>query len=161
MNRARTLMLLLLVSPALSPALASPAPDIVAAQRDAAAPVAVSGAFSLVFNVNFALPVPAGATLLCRGRVAPGPFSLENWSAVPVQTAIGQGGITGPRATCRVEIPFSWKVLNARSGVALSYQIDVVYAAGALPMATLAQQDVGAPYPAPGATASVVFNVLF
>ena len=161
MNRARTVMLLLFVLPALSPALASPAPDIVAAQRDAAAPVAVSGAFSLVFNVNFALPVPAGATLLCRARIAPGPFSLENWPAVPVQTAIGQGGITGPKATCRVEMPFSWKVLHAQSGVALSYQIEVESAAGALPAAIRAEQQVGAAYPAPGSTASVVFNVLF
>lgn len=121
---------------------------------------AVSGAYSLTFNVRFASPVPTGATIQCKARIVPGlsAFDRLRGASAPVQTASGKAQASGSRATCTVEVPFSWMVGDSRNGVALAYEVDEV-SAGAAPVR--AQQEIGAPYPAAGARQNLVFNIAF
>ena len=91
-----------------------------------AAPIAVSGVYSVTFHLNLAprlcqpgsildLPGAHGAdsqeVLTC---------GIEQLGATPV--AAGQASVTGSTATCAAEIPFSWTVTSPPGGVALFYR---------------------------------------
>jgi len=157
MNCARIPMLPLLAF--LASATAWPA--LAADQSGGTVPAVVSGAYSVTFNVNVATALPAGATITCRAQIVPNQPPFENAARpmIPVRAASGVVGVIGSKATCAVEIPFSWTVNNARSGVALSYEIDAVGGYGSLPVQVRSQQGIGASYPALGTTANLVFNV--
>lgn len=160
MKRLRTLMLplaLLLVSAA---CWAAPV-DL----REGAGPAAVSGLYSVTFNVNLGATVPAGSSVTCKAKVTPNSSLFENLSrgTVPVKVAAGAAAIVGNRANCSVEIPFSWMVNDPRNGVALSYEIEAVSGSGALLTAVRASspQGIGVAYPPAGGAASVNINVAF
>ncbi len=140
-------------------------PASAADQREGAASAAVSGFYSLTFNVNLGSPVPAGVTVTCKAKIAPSAGFFENFGrgAVPVQTATGMAAVTGNQASCTVEIPFSWTVNDPRNGVALNYEIEAVTGSGSLPtmVRTSAQQTVGLPYPPAGGTGSLSFHIVF
>jgi hypothetical protein len=157
MNRARALMPALLVL--LTPAFAWPAPP--ADARGAESPLAVSGSYSVSFNVNLDAVAPAGTAILCRARIAPNLPSFQNLSQkmVPVESATGVATVSGNTANCSVQIPFSWAVSDPRSGVTLSYEIDAVSGAAARPTPVRARQAIGVAYPATGGTANLVVNV--
>ena len=127
----------------------------------------VSGVYLVTFNVNIASTLPAGATIVCKAQIVPsqggGGFLNHQLAAVPVETAAGLATVTGSTATCAVEIPFSWTVNGAQSGVSLSYEIDAVSSSGSAPLLvrSSAQQGIGEPFPAAGGSASVSFNVTF
>ncbi len=162
MNRARFTFLLGLLPWAVSAAWAGTAADI----SSATAPMAVSGVYSLSFNLaNIASTLPAGATITCKAKISPNPLSLGNQpaGAVPVETATATAPLAAQAANCAVEIPFSWTVNNAQSGVLVTYEIQAVAAAsGARPLVrTTPPRVVGAAYPPAGARANLSFNVTF
>ena len=136
-------------------ALAAPAPE------HRGAPTAVSGVYSLTFNLNIASTLPAGAAITCKAQIVP-VQSLEQ-AAAPMESATAIASVTGSTATCAVEIPFAWTLANPRQDVALSYEIDAFNAQGSLPVVvrTSVQQGIAEPLPASGATSSVSLNVTF
>jgi hypothetical protein len=121
----------------------------------------LSGAYSLTINVKFASPVPTGATIQCKARIAPGLTSFDNQrrSPLPVEKASGRITAHDSAATCLVEVPFSWVASNLSNGITLSYEVDAVTVSGTPPIH--AEQAGGAAYPAPGGTTSMVFNLAF
>lgn len=154
------------VSMLLCSALVAPSAALAAVPERPSTPLAVSGAYAVQFNVNIASTLPAGAVIVCKARIAPnlqGLPSLAQPDAAPVQTATGVGAVSGSAATCAVEIPFSWTVRNAQSGVALSYEIEAVGTNGWQPALLRATplQGVAAAYPSPGTTTSLNFDVTF
>ncbi len=159
MKRLRTLILPLAVLLASGVGWAAPAAD----QLDNAGPAAVSGNYTVSFNVSLGSTVPAGATITCRAKVAPNGtfFGSLGRGAVPVGTGVAR--VTGNTANCSVEIPFSWTVNDPRNGAALSYEIEAVNGSGPLPGAvrTLTQQNIGVAYPPGGGAARLSFNVAF
>ena len=163
MNRVRTLVPTLLM--VMISAWAQASPDLLPAsakvQPGAAAPTAVSGAYSLTINVKFASPVPTGATIQCKARIAPGltPFDNQHGSPLPVQKATGRIAAHDSSATCLVEVPFSWMVSDLSNGITLIYEVDAVTVSGSAPLH--AEQQIGAAYPSPGGTSSMVFNLAF
>jgi hypothetical protein len=164
MNRVRTLVPALLMVVISARAQASPEllPASVKAQSGVAASATpVSGAYSLTINVKFATPVPAGASIRCKARIAPGlaPFDNQHGSPLAVQKETGRVPAHDSAATCLVEVPFSWIVSDLSKGIALSYEVDAVTVPGAAPIHT--QQEIGTAYPAPGGTSSMVFNLAF
>ena len=127
----------------------------------------LSGAYSITFNLSFASTLPAGTTIICRARIAPNPANpgLGNslFAATPIGTGVGLAAVTGSKATCAAEIPFAWTVESARGGVVLSYEIDAVSNAGAVPLLlrSSARQGIGAALPASGQTASLSLGMTF
>jgi len=160
MNRIRISAFLLLASLASASGWSQSA-----AQHRGGAPTAVSGVYSITFNLSIASTLPANSTIVCKAQITPGIAGFGNYNAqaVPVESASGVASVSGPTATCSVEIPFAWTVETARGGAALSYEIDAINAAGSLPavVRTSAQQGVAESYPSPGGTSSVTVNVTF
>jgi hypothetical protein len=167
MNRVRTLVPTLFMVMISAGAQASPdllpgsAPASAKVQPVVAAPTAVSGAYSLTINVKFASPVPTGATIQCKARIAPGltPFDNQHGTPLPVEKATARIAAHDSSATCLVEVPFSWMVSNLSNGITLVYEVDAVTVSGSAPLH--AGQQIGAAYPSPGGTSSMVFNLAF
>ncbi len=157
MNRVRTRLPAFLVFLVSTAALAATAADV----RAPESPVPVSGAYNVIFNVNLNSMPPAGATILCKARIAPNLAPLQNFSQkiVPAQSATGLATIANSAANCSVQIPFSWAIGDASNGVALSYEIEAVSASGSLPVH--ARQSIGVAYPARGGTANLAIDVRF
>ena len=161
MSRFRIAVFLLLASLPLLAAASAPV-----AEHRGSGPAAVSGVYSVTFNLNIASELPANSTIVCKAQIAPAGAAFPGFSqqvfAVPVESASSVAAVTGATATCTVEIPFSWTVQTAR-GVQLSYQIDAVNAGGALPavVRTSSQQGIAQPYPASGGVSSLAFSVTF
>ena len=130
-------------------------------------PLAVGRAYVIRFNLNVASALPAGATVTCRVRIVPNLPGQESANgqpaAAPVETATGVASLSGSTAACAVEIPFSWMASNPPSGAVLSYEIEAVTMAGAVPVVarSSAQQGIGVPYPGIGRTVSMSFDVTF
>ncbi len=161
MNFARVSLLSLATLAASATAWTAPAAD----QRLSSLPTAVSGAYSLTFNINFTSPIPAGATIACKARIAPN-LSSFNAGATPIESATGSSIVTGSfftgsRAICAVEIPFSWTVTGSGNGVAVTYDIHAITPVGSQSIPMRAQEGIFAAYPAPGATASIRIDVGF
>lgn len=130
-------------------------------------PAAVSGVYSIVFNLNILSTLPAKTTITCKAQIAPNQEGPElgnpHPAQGPVETAAGMALVTGPKATCAVKIPFAWTVTGAQGGVALSYEIDAVSHAEAAPLLvrSSARQNICAAFPASGGEASLSFNLTF
>jgi hypothetical protein len=156
MNRARALLFPLLVS-LVCVAWAAPAAD----QRASNGPATLSGSYSVTFSMRLDAAPQAGAAILCRARIAPNLPSFQNLAhgMLPASTATGLATVDGNSALCSVQIPFSWAVGDTQSGVALSYEIDAISGAGALPSPVRAQQGIALPYPAAGTASSVAIRV--
>jgi hypothetical protein len=170
MKRARISQTLLAALLASAAAGAAPAADT----RGGAAPVALSGVYSVTFTVNAGSTLAPGAIILCKAKAVPNAPALENLKLEAVPVMSGLATLTGSRVTgywaiCTVQIPFSWAANNAQSGAqggaVLSYEIDVVSGAvsgpGAVAVPVSRQEGIGVAYPAPGGTASLSFNVRF
>jgi hypothetical protein len=161
MLRSRIPVVLLLASLASAPAWSRPVAD------HRGAPTAVSGAYSITFNLNIESTLPANSTITCKAQIVPAGANLNSFNsqfaAVPLESAGGVASVTGSTATCVVEIPFSWTVDSSRGGVSLSYEIDADNAPGVLPavVRTSAQQGIAETYPTSGGTSAVSFNVTF
>jgi hypothetical protein len=159
MARVRISLLLLVALLAPAAALAASAAD------QGTAPTMVSGVYSVTFNLNLASTLPAGTTITCRAQIVPnqgGPSLLNSqFAAIPVGTARGLAAVTGSTATCMAEIPFSWTQTSAPGGVILSYEIDAVSSSGSarLLVRSSAQQNIGAAFPASGASAGFSINL--
>lgn len=124
---------------------------------------AVSGVYSITFHLNIGSKLPTGSTITCRAQIAPdqGARDLMNSQSAAFSVAAeGLATVTGSTATCVAEIPFSWKVENARGGVVLSYEIDAVSNAGSAPVlvAGSARQSAGV---ATGGSANLAVNLSF
>ncbi len=158
MNSLRALMLLLVVTMA---PLAGNAVASTDGQR------AVGGVFVIHFHLNVASTLPAGSTITCKARIAPDAPTLaeagRRSAVTPVETATGVALITGSAAECAVEIPFSWTVNDAQSGVTLSYQVEAISVSGPFPLVvrSSAQEGIGLDYPPQGANGGIRFNVTF
>ncbi len=130
-------------------------------------PFAVSGVYSLTFNLSLASRLPTGTTITCRARIAPNQGGLglgnQQLAPIPARTVTGLAQVTGSTATCAQEIPFSWTVLSAQGGAVLSYEIDAVSNSGSIPLLvrTSGQQNVGVAFPSSGGRASLSFNLVF
>jgi hypothetical protein len=122
----------------------------------------VSGVYSVTFNLSIASRLPAGTTISCRAQLVPfsGGQALLNprLAALPAETATGLTMVTGSKATCAAEIPFSWTAASARGGGVLNYEIDAVSNSGA---ARIAQKTLGVALPASGGNASLSLNLVF
>jgi hypothetical protein len=161
MYRARIAVLLLIASLASTAAWSRPV-----AEHRGASPTAVSGVYSITFNLNIASTLPANSTITCKAQIAPAGSSFEGFTSqagAPYESATGVATVTGSTASCAIEIPFSWSVQSVRGGVALSYELDAINAAGSLPavVRTSILENVQEPYPASGGTSSLTFNVTF
>lgn len=143
------------------------ASTVASAQGDPSRPAAVSGVYSIVFNLSILSTLPAKTTITCKAQIAPnqeGPeLGKPHPAPGPVETAAGVATVTGPKATCAVKIPFAWTVTGPQGGVALSYEIDAVNHAGAAPLLvrSSARQNIGAAFPASGGRANLSFNLTF
>ena len=132
-------------------------------ERDA--PTAVSGIYSVTFNLSILSTLPTNSTITCRARIESNQAgrNLRNQplAAASAQT-VGLAAVTGSTAICAAEIPFSWTVANAAGGAVLSYEIDVVSHAGGAPLLLKrhARQGISATLPAPGGSANLRFNVV-
>jgi hypothetical protein len=160
MLRSRIPVVLLLASLASTVAWSRPV-----AEHRGANPTAVSGLYSITFNLNIESTLPVNSTITCKAQIVPAGADLNSsqFAAIPLESASGVASVTGSTATCVVEIPFSWTVESTRGGVSLSYEVDADNAAGALPavVRTSAQQGIAESYPSSGGTSSVSFNVTF
>lgn len=132
-----------------------------------ASSLTVSGIYSLTFNLNIASALPAETTITCRAQIVPNQagFDPRNQppAAIPVRTVTGLASVTGSKAICAAEIPFSWTVLSERGGAVLSYEIDAVTGSGSIPLLirTTGQQSIGVAFPASGGSARLNFNLTF
>jgi hypothetical protein len=130
-------------------------------------PVAVSGVYSVTFNLTIASTLPSGAVITCKAQIVPAQSLLQSQSqqgaVTPIESAAGIATVTGSTATCPVEIPFTWTLASAKEGVGLSYEIDAFNVPGTLPtvVRTSLQQGIPEAFPASGATSSVSFSVNF
>lgn len=137
------------------------------AQENHNSPVAVSGVYSVTFNLSILSTLPARTTMTCKAEIAPGQggsgLGNPHPAQGPVETAAGLAVVTGPKATCAVKIPFAWTVTGAQGGVVLSYEIDAVSHSGAAPLLvrSSARQGISTPFPAAGGNASLSFNLIF
>ena len=133
---------------------------------DGVGPVAVRGVYSIHFKLTMATELPAGGTILCKARIAPNVLALGNQGAEPVAvsvaTATGVATVEGSAASCALEIPFSWTVRGAQSGVALSYEIEAVSADGSRRVMeqSSGQEPIDVAYPSMGGAANLSFNVM-
>jgi hypothetical protein len=163
MLRSRIPLFLLAASFATVSAVANPVAD----HRGGNTPTAVSGEYSITFNLNIASTLPANSTIVCKAQIAPGASMYSSFNpqaaAVPFESASSVATVNGATATCVVDIPFAWTVDTTRNGAALSYEIDAINATGSLPavVRTSAQQNIAEPYPASGNTSTVTFTVTF
>jgi hypothetical protein len=157
MNRVRTLVSYLLALLAFPALWAAPAAD----PRGGAAPIGVNGVYAITFNVKTPANLPLGATILCRARVAPHTPSLENLRLTATPEVVGQASVVGSTANCHVQVPFAWVVNDYQGGVAVSYEIDAISRAGALPVSVLRQTASIASYPAAGSATSLQFQLAF
>ena len=157
MNRVRTVPLAFLLSLVSTAAMGATPADVRAPENSAP----VSGAYNVTFNVNLDSIPPAGTAILCKARIEPNLPTLQGFSQrmAPVESATGLGTVTGGRANCSVQIPFSWAIGDTSSGVSLSYEIEAVGASGALPATT--RRSIPVPYPVRGGAASLAINVRF
>ena len=162
MKRARIPQILLLALVASAAVWAAPAAD----QRAGAAQAAVSGVYTVTFDVSLGSIAAAGGTVACRARIAPNLPAFENLNrgAVPVESAPRVVAAAGSRPAgspilCSVEIPFAWTVSDPSSGVALSYEIVAVSGSGVAAART--GQGIAVAYPEPGGTASLRLDVTF
>jgi hypothetical protein len=137
------------------------------AQENRGNPVAVSGVYSVTFNLSILSTLPAKTTITCRAQIVPnqGGPGLGNPHPVPgpVETAAGLAVVTGPKATCAVKIPFAWTVTGSQGGVVLSYEIDAMSHSGAAPLLvrSSARQNISAAFPAAGGNANLSFRLIF
>jgi hypothetical protein len=161
MNRTRIALCLMMVSVA-SLAWAGPVAD----PRGVSSAVAVSGVYTVLFEVNLGTAAPAGTVITCRAKIAPNlpVFDNMNRGTVPVESAVGVATVTssslaGSTANCSVEIPFAWTVVDAQNGVGLSYEVELV--SGGMPIAGRSQQGISAPYPPAGGAARLNVRILF
>jgi hypothetical protein len=126
--------------------------------------MAVSGVYSVTFNLNILSTLPAGSLITCRARIAPNPGRLDprnqRLAELPAQ-AEGRVALTGSTAACTAEIPFAWTVASAQGGVVLSYEIDAVSGSGGGPLVvrSSARQNISAPSPASSGSANLSLNV--
>jgi hypothetical protein len=163
MHRSRIPVLLLIASLASASAWSRPVAEHHGSNPT---PTAVSGVYSITFNLNIASTLPANSTITCKAQIVPASSSfngLASQEAAPFESAAGVATVTGSTATCSVDIPFSWSLQSTRRGVALSYQLDAVNAAGSLPAVVRSSvlQNIQESYPASGATSSISFDVTF
>jgi hypothetical protein len=165
MKRARipqTLLAALLASAA-----AGAAP--IAETHGGAAPLAFNGLYLVTFTVNAGAALAPGSTILCKAKAAPstGPLDEFQWKATPVASGIATvnrsraTGATGSWANCTVEVPFYWAASETQGGAVLSYEIDLVSGAGDSAEPLRRQEAVSLPYPAPGGSARLSFDVSF
>ena len=161
MEHKRNPQILLLALLASAAVWAAPAAD----QRSGAAPAAVSGMYTVIFNVQPGPALAAGGKIACRARIAPNLRAFDNLGqgAAPVASAAGVsatvGGDPASSVNCSVEIPFAWLVNDQEGGVALSYEI---YAIGGSGVAAIrARQGMNVAYPESGGTANVRLTVVF
>ncbi len=130
-------------------------------------PTTVTGSYAITFNVNLASALPAGSTLVCKAQIVPGNNGFQyggaQLNAQPVESAAAMAVVSGTSATCVVEIPFSWAVLNAQSGAVLSYELDAINVTGSLPVVvrTSVQQGIPEAYPASGSSVALTFTPTF
>jgi hypothetical protein len=139
---------------------------VASAQKDRGNPTAVSGVYSVTFNLSILSTLPTETTMTCQAQIAPHPgvgLGNRRQALGPVETAAGIAAITGPKATCAVKIPFAWTVTGMLNGVVLSYQIDAVSHAGPAPLLirSSARQNISAPFPVQGGNTSLSFNLVF
>jgi hypothetical protein len=126
--------------------------------------MAVSGVYSVTFNLNILSTLPAGTMITCRVQIAPNQGGLElgnrQLAALPA-AAVGRVVVTGSKATCATEIPFAWTVMGAQGGVVLRYEIEAVSGSGAAPVLvrSSARQKISAAFPALGGSANLSLNV--
>ncbi len=161
MARIRTPLLLCVALLTSASALAAGVPELRGSS------FTVTGVYSLTFHVNLATRLPAGTTITCRARVMPnqGVLDLQGRqpAATPAGPVTGLAAMNGSTATCAEEIPFSWTLINPRSGVVISYEIDAVSNSGSIPLLVRSsgQQNIGVAFPAFGGSASLSFNLSF
>lgn len=152
MNRARALLIVLVAS--LAPVAGRAAPP------DAGSAPA-SGVYAVNFHVSLGSPIPSGAVITCKAKIAPGLAAFANPGRQPVmeaaETATGFATVRGSFANCAVEIPFSWTMNGVPGGAALSYEVDAASPSGA--MRRSAQQGIGVAVPPSGGAANLNFNV--
>jgi hypothetical protein len=119
--------------------------------------------------MNAGAALAPGATLLCKARAAPHAPALESLSLQALPAASGLAamtgsspvGATGSWTNCTVEIPFYWTGAEAGSLALLSYEIDAVSGPGARAVPLRVAEGIAVPYPSPGGTARLSFNVTF
>lgn len=151
-----------LVFPLFALLFAASAPAALPANRCAPqATTAIGGAYFITFNVSLASPLPAGAAVLCKARIEPGPAPFQSFSPgiAPVRAAQSLATVAGNTANCSVQIPFYWSVGALGSGIDLSYEIQAVGAFGLSPASRSSRIRVA--YPPAGATASLAIPVRF
>ncbi|MFZ1086385.1 MAG: hypothetical protein WAN35_15595 [Terracidiphilus sp.] len=128
-------------------------------------PFAISGVYSITFNLQIASTLPAGSTITCRARMTPIPEALDlrNAQLAATPMAEGQVSVTGSTATCAAEIPFAWTVTRPPDGVELLYEIDAVSLQGGAPvlLRTSAQRQISAAFPAAGGSSYLLLNLVF
>jgi hypothetical protein len=124
---------------------------------------AVSGVYSVTFNLTIASTLPTGSTITCRAQIAPnqsGSYSFGQSSATLVETATGIATVSGSTATCTVEIPFAWTVSSTRNGVLLSYEVDALTSTSLVVRSSM-QQNITEAYPTSGGTVSPSYTLTF
>jgi hypothetical protein len=126
---------------------------------------AVTGTYSITYNIDVVSTLPAGATIVCKAQIAPAIQGVEgqNGLAVPVESAASVATVSGSTATCVVQIPFAWTLNANQTNVVLNYEIQAVNAAAALPVVVRNSvlQGTSEALPASGATSSLTFAVTF
>ena len=149
MKRARIFMLLSAVLATASAAIG---------QQQPASVMSVSGVYSVTFNVNIASALPADTTITCRAQIAPNSsgLGLVNLGHAVTPAAAGLATVSGSRATCAAEIPFSWTLTAANGALTVRYQIDAVSRSGAI--LSSAPQSVNTVLPADGGSANLRVN---
>ena len=156
---AQSLLVALLASTAAGAALAADA-------RGGAAPVAYRGAYSVTFTVNAGVALAPGSTFLCKARVVPNAPALDSMrlQVLPMASSLAAATGSSPSGSwtnCTVELPFYW-IGDDDGGLALlSYEIDAVSGSGAQAVPVRAAEGISVPYPSPGGTARLNFNLSF
>jgi hypothetical protein len=135
------------------------------AQESRSIPTAVSGVYSISFNLSILSALPAKTMITCKAQIVPSQGGLGTPHAAPgpVETAKKLAVVTGSKATCAVKIPFAWTVTGVQRGVELSYEIDAVSHSAAVPLLvrSSARQNINAPFPVSGGNTSLNFHLVF
>ena len=123
----------------------------------------VSGSYLITFNLTLASSLPANTPVVCKAAITPLVREQAGGVSLPVESAASLAVMSGGQATCAVEIPFAWNLPAASPGVALSFEIDGLSAAGPVPVVVRSSRQEGMqqPYPSPGGAAMVQLNVTF
>ncbi len=156
MNRAhspQTLPLMLMMSAAVWAAHAMDPHSGAASQT--------AGAYAITFTVNAPSTVAAGATVVCKARIAPRLSALQslNPAPAPVPSAQAVARLVGSSAACTVVVPFSFTPADNQTGAGLSYEIDAL--SGTELQAVRRQDDLPVAYPPSGGVASLHLDVNF